>query len=166
MWNFHSPKLRFDITSKSSAERKTEQTKTDKFIDEHRALLIDAAIVRVMKMRRTLNYQTLIVEVLQQLASKFKPKVGNMKVHTKLLNSFYVHTKKLCDSFPETNWEAHWKGVYWTWFTELGYIQLFGLIWGNCSIYTDSGKSRGRSWPKIDLEWRKNPWQMENFSKF
>lgn len=75
------PKMRFDITAKLDSERKAEQNETHQRIDDDRKFAIEAAIVRIMKMRKELNHQNLVGEVLTQLSKQFKPKVPAVKVN-------------------------------------------------------------------------------------
>lgn len=90
---YFRPKIRFDITAKLESERRAEQKQTLYRIDEDRGHLIEAAIVRIMKMRKTLTNRVLIGEVLNQLSSKFIPKVPHIKVSNAVLIST---TKYLC----------------------------------------------------------------------
>lgn len=80
----YRPKIRIDITAKMESERKAEQKQTHSRIDEDRGHLIEAAIVRIMKMRKRLTQRDLIGEVLSQLTTKFSPKIPHIKVNHQL----------------------------------------------------------------------------------
>lgn len=117
------PKLRFDITAKFESERRAEQSQTHRRIDENRGHLIDAAIVRVMKMRKTLKYQSLIAEVLAQLSSKFTPKVPQIKVK---FNAIHSELQLIIINWTNLSTEmyrkAHRKRVPRTWFKWQRYL--------------------------------------------
>jgi len=73
-------KFRVNINVPLKNEVKIEQNRMEKEIDETRNSAVQAAIVRIMKMRKTLNHNDLLQEIINQQATiRFTPNVPLIK---------------------------------------------------------------------------------------
>ncbi|CAF3407109.1 unnamed protein product, partial [Rotaria sp. Silwood2] len=70
-------RLNLNVPWKSVEQQDTENLY--RTIDDDRRTIIEAAIVRIMKARQTLEYALLVQEVIQQLSSPFKPRIPMIK---------------------------------------------------------------------------------------
>jgi cullin 1 len=77
--NFKSKKIKVNLNINIKAETKQETEETHKTIEDDRKLLIQSAIVRVMKSRKTLKHQNLVSETISLIRSRFTPKVSDIK---------------------------------------------------------------------------------------
>jgi len=76
---FRSKRQKVNINIPIRAQRDEEDKATQDSIAEDRKLQIQAAIVRIMKMRKQLQHGALMSEVISQLQTRFKPRVNIIK---------------------------------------------------------------------------------------
>jgi hypothetical protein len=76
---FVSKRLKNKIAGGLQKETKQQTDDTYRGIDEDRKLYLQAAIVRIMKARKTLTHTNLIQEVIDQARTRFTPSVPMIK---------------------------------------------------------------------------------------
>jgi cullin 3 len=81
--NFSSQFLKIKVSvvagGSSRVENNDERRATQKRNDEERGHVIEAAIVRIMKARKTLSHHHLMTETIGQLSARFQPDVNMIK---------------------------------------------------------------------------------------
>lgn len=77
--SFTSKKVRINLNAPLRTEAKLDREKAIKSVEEDRTILIQAAIVRIMKAKKTLKHVNLVNETIQELQSKFVPQVADIK---------------------------------------------------------------------------------------
>ena len=78
--DFVAPLQRIKIqTVASKVETEGERKDTREKVEEARKHQIEAAVVRIMKDRKTMEHNNLIAEVVKQLSSRFTPHPGMIK---------------------------------------------------------------------------------------
>ncbi|KAJ5915726.1 cullin-1 [Penicillium verhagenii] len=83
--NFKNKKVKINLNVQIKSEQKVESEDTHKTIEEDRKLLLQSAIVRVMKSRKKMKHVQLVQEVIQQVKSRFPPKISDIKKNIEAL---------------------------------------------------------------------------------
>ncbi|GMR42512.1 hypothetical protein PMAYCL1PPCAC_12707, partial [Pristionchus mayeri] len=78
--DYSNKKMKVDLTKfVARSEVKQEQQEVHQHVEENRKMVIQAAIVRIMKTRKQMAHSLLMTEVINQLNSRFKPKIQMVK---------------------------------------------------------------------------------------
>jgi len=77
--SFQSKRMKFKITSVLQQETPIQNAETRKSLQEDRNIYLQAAIVRIMKMRKQLKHVDLVREVIAQSKSRFQPHIPMIK---------------------------------------------------------------------------------------
>ncbi|KAK3172905.1 hypothetical protein OEA41_006231 [Lepraria neglecta] len=78
-YNFKNKKVKVNLNITVKSEAKQEVEDTHKTIEEDRKLLMQSAIVRIMKSRKKMKHVVLVQETISQIKSRFTPKIQDIK---------------------------------------------------------------------------------------
>ncbi|KAK8060441.1 Cullin 1 [Apiospora saccharicola] len=78
-YDFKNKKIRINLNIGTKSEAKQEEVETNKTIEEDRKLVLQSAIVRIMKARKKMKHNVLVSETISQIKGRFVPKVGDIK---------------------------------------------------------------------------------------
>ncbi|KAK2764360.1 hypothetical protein FQN54_009054 [Arachnomyces sp. PD_36] len=84
-YNFKAKKIKVNLNIQVKSEQKHEADDTHKTIEEDRKLLLQSAIVRIMKSRKKMKHVQLVQEVIQQVKARFPPKIPDIKKNIEAL---------------------------------------------------------------------------------
>jgi len=82
---YANKRVRVKIDQPLKSEVKAETEAVHKNVEEDRKMVIQAAIVRIMKTRKTMQHQLLLSEVMSQLSTHFKPNIPDIKKSVEVL---------------------------------------------------------------------------------
>ncbi|OTB06604.1 hypothetical protein M426DRAFT_55004 [Hypoxylon sp. CI-4A] len=95
------------INATNRVENDEERRQTDERNEETRMYITDAAVVRIMKQRKELGHSQLITEVIQVLASRFRPDIPLIKRRIEaLIAREYLDRSELADGSPAYTYVA------------------------------------------------------------
>ncbi|KAI5298864.1 hypothetical protein KEM55_002843, partial [Ascosphaera atra] len=94
-YNFKPRKVKINLNVPTKTETKHETEETHTRVEEDRKLLLQSAIVRIMKSRKKMKHFQLVQEVINQVNKRFPPRVQDIKRNIEaLMEKDYVERKE------------------------------------------------------------------------